>query len=297
LLVSEEIRGVDTSLKDIKTLEQSKAIIEWLRAPDPSVNHNRAYEKHGAGTGQWLYSDTQFLRWKLSSNDFIWLFGPPGCGKTVFSSTIIEYLIKHDSGPIIFFYFDFNDQNKQHFENMIRSFLAQLYNKSPVAQSLIQSLHTSHAGGSQQPSITRLENTLTAILEQVGGCKVVIDALDESKTCDRVLTWCKNMNAFQTLDVRLLVTSQTYVVDWHDAEQIMHITTENVSDWTRDVSWRLPAWSKDSWSFLPRNLSISHDTEMLLTNDARRRSVILQTTALRASLLCRPQAYPSNSSL
>jgi hypothetical protein len=44
-------------------------------------------------------------------------------------------------------------------------------------------------------------------------------------------------------------------------------------------------------------LSISHDTEMLLTNDARRRSVILQTTALRASLLCRPQAYPSNSSL
>jgi energy-coupling factor transporter ATP-binding protein EcfA2 len=297
LLVSEEIRGVDTSLKDIKTLEQSKAIIEWLRAPDPSVNHNRAYEKHGAGTGQWLYSDTQFLRWKLSSNDFIWLFGPPGCGKTVFSSTIIEYLIKHDSGPIIFFYFDFNDQNKQHFENMIRSFLAQLYNKSPVAQSLIQSLHTSHAGGSQQPSITRLENTLTAILEQVGGCKVVIDALDESKTCDRVLTWCKNMNAFQTLDVRLLVTSQTYVVDWHDAEQIMHITTENVSDWTRDVSWRLPAWSKDSWSFLPRKLSISHDTEMLLTNDARRRSVILQTTALRASLLCRPQAYPSNSSL
>jgi hypothetical protein len=116
---------------------------------------------------------------------------------------------------------------------MIRSFLAQLYNKSPVAQSLIQSLHTSHAGGSQQPSMTRLENTLTAILEQVGGCKVVIDALDESKTCDRVLTWCKNMNAFQTLDVRLLVTSQTYVVDWHDAEQIMHITTENVS---RDIS-------------------------------------------------------------
>jgi hypothetical protein len=36
---------------------------------------------------------------------------------------------------------------------------------------------------------------------------------------------------------------------------------------------------------------------MLLTNDARRRSVILQTTALRAGLLCRPQAYPSNSSL
>jgi hypothetical protein len=159
LVVSEEIRGVDISLKDIKTLEQSKTIIEWLRAPDPSVNHNRAHEKHGAGTGQWLYSDTQFLRWRSSPNDFIWLFGPSGCGKTVLSSTIIEDLIKLDSRPVIFFYFDFNDQNKQYFENMVRSFLVQLYNQSPVAPSLIQSLHTSHADGSQQPSIMRMEST------------------------------------------------------------------------------------------------------------------------------------------
>jgi energy-coupling factor transporter ATP-binding protein EcfA2 len=238
LSVSEKIHGVDTSLEDIKTHERSKAIIEWLRAPDPSVNHNRAHEKHGAGTGQWLYSDTQFLRWRSTPNDFIWLFGPSGCGKTVLSSTIIEYLIKHDSRPVIFFYFDFNDQNKQNFENMIRSFLTQLYNKSPVAHSLIQSLHTSHAGGSQQPSTMRLENTLTAILEQVGGCKVVIDALDESKTCDRVIRWCKDINALQTVDMRLLVTSQTYVVDWHDAEQTMHITTSNVS---RDISIHIHA--------------------------------------------------------
>ena len=58
-----------------------------------------------------------------------------------------------------------------------------------------------------------------------------------------------------------------------------------------------PAWSKDSWSFLPRNLSNSHDIKVLLANDVRGRNVILQTTALRASLLCHPQGYPSNSSL
>jgi ABC-type dipeptide/oligopeptide/nickel transport system ATPase subunit len=227
--VSEEVRGVDTSLKDIKSLEQSKAITEWLRAPDPSVNHNRAHEKHSKHTGLWLFSDIQFLRWRLSPNDFIWLYGASGCGKTVLSSAIIEYLIEHDSQPVIFFYFDFNDENKQNFENMVRSFLSQLYNQSPAARSLIQSLHTSHGDGSQQPSIPRMEKALTAILEQMGWCKVIIDALDESQTIDRVVRWCKDMHALETVDMRLLVTSQTQVLNWQDAEQTMPITIENVS--------------------------------------------------------------------
>jgi ABC-type glutathione transport system ATPase component len=169
------------------------------------------------------------VRWILSPNDFIWLYGLSGCGKTVLSSAIIESLIEHDTRPVIFFYFDFNDQNKQYFENMIRSFLSQLYNKSPVARSLIQSLHTSHADGSQQPSITRMEKTLTAILEQVGYCKIIIDALDESQTIDRVVQWCKDMHALDTVEVGLLVTSQTQVLNWQDAEQTLPITIENVS--------------------------------------------------------------------
>lgn len=203
-------------------------IIEWLRAPDSSVNHNRAHEKHGAGTGEWLYSDPQFLRWRLDINSFIWLFGPSGCGKTVLSSTVIEYLIEHDPRPVVFFYFDFNDQNKQTFENMVRSFLDQLYHKSPDARSLIQSLHSARADGSQQPSIKQMERTLTEILEKVEGCKVVIDALDESKTLERVIRWCKDMHRLETVNVRLLVTSQTQIVNWQDAEQIMPITVANV---------------------------------------------------------------------
>lgn len=227
--MSEEVRGIDTSLKDIKNSDQTKMIIEWLRAPDPSVNHNRAHEKHGAGTSEWLYTDPQFLRWRSSPDAFIWLFGPSGCGKTVLSSTVIERLHEHDSRPVIFFYFDFNDQNKQTFESMVRSFLVQLYHKSPDARSLIQSLHAARADGSQQSSIKQMEKTLTEILEKVGGCKVVIDALEESKTVERVIRWCKDMHECKTVNVCLFVTSQTQIVNWHDTEQIMPITNANVS--------------------------------------------------------------------
>jgi hypothetical protein len=58
-----------------------------------------------------------------------------------------------------------------------------------------------------------------------------------------------------------------------------------------------PAWSKDSWSFLPRNLSDSDDIEKLLNSSARGRNITLPTTALKASLICHPQAYTANSSL
>lgn len=58
-----------------------------------------------------------------------------------------------------------------------------------------------------------------------------------------------------------------------------------------------PAWSKDSWSFLPRNLSNSKDIRTLLTGDASSRNITLPTTALRASLICRSQRYAFNPSL
>lgn len=58
-----------------------------------------------------------------------------------------------------------------------------------------------------------------------------------------------------------------------------------------------PAWSKDAWSFLPRNLSDGKNIQMLLSDDARGLNITLPTTALRASLVCQPQTYASNSSL
>ncbi|KAI4726301.1 purine and uridine phosphorylase [Aureobasidium sp. EXF-10728] len=227
--LSEDVRDVSASIKDIKSSQQAKAILTWLAAPDPSTNHNRALEKHSAGTGQWFHFHERFMSFKTAQNDFLWLYGPSGCGKTVLSSTIIEHLIEADSDPVIFFYFDFNDQNKQNFEDMLRCFLVQLYHKSPLARTAIGLLHTSHRGGSQQPSIKQMDQTLTSILGQMDGCKIVIDALDESKTYERVLRWCKNLQALQTLDVRLLVTSQTQVVNWQDGDQILPITVEDVN--------------------------------------------------------------------
>lgn len=50
-------------------------IDKWLGAPDPSLNHNNAYEKRQQTTGFWVMEGKQYLDWKLRLNSLLWLHG------------------------------------------------------------------------------------------------------------------------------------------------------------------------------------------------------------------------------
>lgn len=56
----------------------------WLRAPDPSLNYNKALGDRHAETGAWLVSSTIFEVWRTRRNSFLWLYGIPGCGVYIF---------------------------------------------------------------------------------------------------------------------------------------------------------------------------------------------------------------------
>ncbi|KAI4726287.1 hypothetical protein E4T49_05920 [Aureobasidium sp. EXF-10728] len=58
-----------------------------------------------------------------------------------------------------------------------------------------------------------------------------------------------------------------------------------------------PAWSKDVWSFLPRDYINSEDTRRFRNGDAHGRNITMPTTALRASLVCSPETYSVDPSL
>jgi DNA replication protein DnaC len=61
----------------------------------------------------------------------LWIYGIPGCGKTILSSAIIENLrASLGSQFVLYFYFDFNNTAKQSLQNMIRSLISQLYTKN-----------------------------------------------------------------------------------------------------------------------------------------------------------------------
>ncbi|KAH9978508.1 hypothetical protein BJV74DRAFT_982074, partial [Russula compacta] len=103
-------------------------IQRWLSPPDPSTNHNTAWEAHLDGSAAWFTQGRIFNEWE-STGTLLWIHGKPGCGKSILCSWIIEeFNGKCESGlaHLIYYYFDFKDTAKQGFHGLITSLLAQL---------------------------------------------------------------------------------------------------------------------------------------------------------------------------
>ncbi|KAH0040652.1 purine and uridine phosphorylase, partial [Aureobasidium melanogenum] len=127
--LTNSIHDVSASMEQIEINNASKAVTEWLKAADPSVNYTRAIETHRTGTGEWFLGGAQFQEWKAKLKSFLWLHGMSGCGKTILSAAIIRNLLRKQGRWTIYFYFDSSDSNKQHYKDMLRSLLLQLYHK------------------------------------------------------------------------------------------------------------------------------------------------------------------------
>ncbi|KAH9208850.1 hypothetical protein DL95DRAFT_272541, partial [Leptodontidium sp. 2 PMI_412] len=104
-------------------------IRQWLSAPDPSINYQKALGLRQHNTGLWLCESDMFKAWKVDAST-VWLHGIPGCGKTILSSTLLENVLEYSAGDpgkaVAYFYFDFNDLAKQDPSLMIRSLISQL---------------------------------------------------------------------------------------------------------------------------------------------------------------------------
>jgi hypothetical protein len=65
-------------------------IRQWISAPDPSTNYQKALKLRQTDTGLWLLESDTYTRWKSAATTPLWLYGIPGCGKTILSSTVLQ---------------------------------------------------------------------------------------------------------------------------------------------------------------------------------------------------------------
>jgi len=180
LLVSQ---NTSDAVKGLELEQRREKIERWLSPPDPSTNYNKALQQRQEGTGLWFLQSDTFAKWKTQQNSFLWLYGIPGCGKTILSSTIIEDLKRTlPRQPLLYFFFDFNDNGKQILDSMVRSHISQLYHKCEDTWKLLDSLYSSCEAGRNQPSCESLCKVLLQMVEQVKEVYVVLDALDECCT-------------------------------------------------------------------------------------------------------------------
>lgn len=154
----------------------------------------------------------QFTRWKKSAASRLWLYGIPGCGKTILSSTIINHLLQHcddDTSMVTaYFYFDFNDAQKQDPEQMLRSLLCQLLQRSVVIPKDVDALFSSCENGQRQLSPHRTMEAIQQTLQEFTHVYIVLDALDECMQRSDLLGMLETMAGWPLDNLHLLMTSR-----------------------------------------------------------------------------------------
>ena len=184
-------------------------IKHWLCPPDPSTNANHARTLRHEGTGAWLLENRVFQSWYSGSHRQLWLYGLAGCGKTILSTTVLDYLANRSDCPILSFFFDFSDTEKQSYESMLRSLTFQLYQGGFKSGNDLDHLFQNCRNGKDKPTVEALRVIFFKMLEVQERISIVVDALDESTTRDSTLTWIEDILSRPDLvHVQLIYTSR-----------------------------------------------------------------------------------------
>ena len=107
-----------------------------------------------------------------------------------------------------YFYFDFNDVEKQQHEKMIRSLITHLSIQSKSTPRALESLFSSCMDGKRQPTTGALLETLRQMVQAFDETFIILDALDECKERRELLEDIEIFAEWKTERLHILATSR-----------------------------------------------------------------------------------------
>ena len=166
--------------------QEHKDILNWLGNINYGAQQSDLFNKRQPGTGQWVLKSRQFQDWLAHSKSNLFCPGPPGAGKTIITSIVVDHLItvfQEDSTiGIAYIYCDYRRQYEQRPSDLLHSLLKQLSQRS-VSQC-VRDLYTSHKRHDTRPSDGEVSRTLNTVVSSFSKTFIAIDALDECPTSD-----------------------------------------------------------------------------------------------------------------
>jgi hypothetical protein len=236
---------------------------EWLAPTDPQSKLLLSLKLRTAGTGKWYMQSAQYEAWKAGRIPFTWLYGSAGSGKTILSAGVIEnmqeFCAEDPAKSLAFFFFDFNDAEKQDPVNMIKSLLSQFLNRCGSVPDTVRSLHTTCENGRRGASQQQLLQALRGTLKLLPAPFIVLDALDECSSWGTLFEIIEEMHSWRGSTLRVLLTSRKEVPIEEALEDVVppddrtclesHLVDRDISTYVqerlaKDKSFK--RWQRDS---------------------------------------------------
>ncbi len=161
--------------------------MEWLSPLDMENVLHREASRRSSASGQWLYGKAAFVDWLQFPQQTLSITGPPGSGKTVLSTTIIETirnrLSANSKQALGFFFCDKANETYQSEATLLATIIAQIVAQM---QKTPDNVRTSYEvarryGRSTISSSDRPLEVLIDLLLSLDSVFIVIDGVDEFK--------------------------------------------------------------------------------------------------------------------
>lgn len=128
------------------------------------------------------------------------------------SSTVIDaverYCQSEASCVMTYFYFDFNDPQKQQVSSLLRSLLTQLSAKSTRCPEDLANLRSECQKRGKQPTSADLLNALKDIIGYFGHVYIILDALDECLDRDQLVELLTVLSDWKLANLHLVAASR-----------------------------------------------------------------------------------------
>jgi hypothetical protein len=194
------------------------------------------------------------------------------------SSTIIQDLLKSCQDDhrkaVAYFYFDFNDAQKQRAEFMLRSMIYQLSQKFVSIPRSLDDLFSIHDYGQEQPSVDELLRAINRMSQELSHVYIVLDALDECVQRAELIQIVKEIAQWRLENSHLIITSRrerdlessigTYVTREHSVSLQIDLVDDDIRQYVRQRlsdDKGLNRWSKD--------LALRHEIEIAITQGSQ----------------------------
>ncbi|KAL3480824.1 ankyrin repeat-containing domain protein [Aspergillus californicus] len=200
------------SWRNRSTADHRQKLLRWLAAPDIAANYQAALKRRSEDTGSWFSESKPYLQWVAAPRSFLWLYGIAGSGKTILTSTAIESALAYAQNTIgiavVYFYFDFNDSDKQLVEKMVRSLVKQLSLQCPETPHILSMLFATCEASDRSPSLDELLETMRQLMHSYCDVYMVLDALDECSERDELLDILARFRDWSLNHLHILVSSR-----------------------------------------------------------------------------------------